>query len=529
MQQSYYQNFDPDISLLAFDHVIIGSGIGGLTTATWLAMGGKKVVVLEQHTVPGGFMHTFKRSPNFKWDVGVHYVGNMDQSSVLRKFFSVLTNNELEWESLGTVYDVAIIGNDRYEFHQGKEAFRQQFYQYFPDDKPAIDQYISLLDQSSKASNLFFVDKMFDAFLGGTLGYLFRKRFRRFSQRTTFEVLNQITNNKKLIGVLCSQCGNYGLSPTKSSFAAHATIVSHFMEGGFYPVGGVDKIPELILKNLEKYQAKCYTKAMVTEIVTKGSKVKGIIINERFYPCKSVISNAGAYNTFNKLLSKNKLIQSRYHFGNVSSSVGHLCLYIGLDQSDQTLNLPKYNMWCYNNYNFPYDFEQITLENTAKTFAYISFPSARDPEWGIQHPDKATIQIISPAYHEWFEAFEKLPVMKRGKAYAQIKKDFENSMLERLFQLFPQIKEHVIYTEVSTPLSTQFFSNYSKGEIYGLEHTPERFELPFLRCRTKIKGLRLVGQDVFVVGLSGAMLSGIFCACTILKFKSGKIFKKIFS
>jgi len=44
-----------------YDHVIIGSGIGGLTAATWLAKAGKKVLVLERYSVPGGFTHVFKR------------------------------------------------------------------------------------------------------------------------------------------------------------------------------------------------------------------------------------------------------------------------------------------------------------------------------------------------------------------------------------------------------------------------------------------------------------------------------------
>src|SRR5690606_10794606 len=57
-----------------WDTVVIGSGMGGMTTAALLAKLGEKVLVLEQHYVPGGFTHTFTRK-GYTWDVGVHAVG----------------------------------------------------------------------------------------------------------------------------------------------------------------------------------------------------------------------------------------------------------------------------------------------------------------------------------------------------------------------------------------------------------------------------------------------------------------------
>ena len=59
----------------AWDAIVIGSGIGGLTAAVLLGMhGGKRVLVLERHYVVGGFTHAFRR-PGYEWDVGVHYIG----------------------------------------------------------------------------------------------------------------------------------------------------------------------------------------------------------------------------------------------------------------------------------------------------------------------------------------------------------------------------------------------------------------------------------------------------------------------
>lgn len=51
------------------DAVVIGSGIGGLSTAALLAKSGKRVLVLEQHDQAGGCCHSFVEK-GFEFDVG---------------------------------------------------------------------------------------------------------------------------------------------------------------------------------------------------------------------------------------------------------------------------------------------------------------------------------------------------------------------------------------------------------------------------------------------------------------------------
>ncbi len=527
MVNKLYQPYKPNLDFSGLDHIIIGSGMGGLTVATWLAKAGKKVAIFERHYVPGGFTHSFKRNDGFQWDVGVHYVGKMAEGAAMRSYFDFLTDGKLQWESMGDVYDVANIEGSEYVFKARKENFRKQMTAYFPSEEKVINTYLKLIETANKRGSAFYFEKVFEPWFSKAVGWILRKRYSKFSQKTTYQVLNEITKNQRLIAVLCAQCGNYGLSPKNSSFGAHAMVIGHFLEGGYYPIGGADQICEKTLEVFTAHGGKVYINADVSKIITEKNCVKGITIGEKFIACNSVISNVGVNNTFNQLLSEDDRNVCNFSLKNVQPTSAHICLYLGLNKSSEALNLPKHNLWYYKNDDIDKIFDEATLEKAPENFAYISFPSAKDPNWEIKNPGTATIQAISVANMEWFEEYKNTNWMKRGEEYLQLKKNFETEILKTLYKFFPQIEGTIVASEVSTPLSTENFTNYKSGEIYGLAHSPERFKLPYLRPKTKIKGLYLTGQDITLVGVAGAMLSGLLCATAILKLGSWKIFKEI--
>ncbi len=56
----------------AYDVIVIGSGLGGLTAANVLAHGGRSVLLLEQHYKLGGMATWFKRPGGHIFDISLH-------------------------------------------------------------------------------------------------------------------------------------------------------------------------------------------------------------------------------------------------------------------------------------------------------------------------------------------------------------------------------------------------------------------------------------------------------------------------
>lgn len=512
--------YSSELAKSHYDAIVIGSGLGGLTTAVCMAKAGKKVLVLEKHYVIGGFTHTFKRK-KFEWDVGVHYVGQVNiENSTIRKAFDYVTNGKLQWDDMGEIYDQAIIEGDVYNYLKGKENQINQMINYFPDEEKAIKTYYQLIDKVSNYASSYFAERTMPNWLSNLFGDKLQKHFFTYADRTTYDVLNELTSNKKLIGVLCAQCGNYGLTPKKSSFGAHAIIIAHFLEGGNYPVGGAASIHKNITDGIEANGGIIAIKAEVKTIIIEKNKAIGVEMQngDKLY-ATNIISNAGAHNTYNKLIpSALQNSDNTSALNKIKPSVSHACIYVGLNTTDEILKLPKYNMWCYENYDLDLtNNHHLNTKDSEPPVFYISFPSAKDSSWSHKHPGMASIQVIGSYPYEWVQEWENTKWEKRGDDYDLKKEALKTIFIEKLYRVLPQIKGHVEICELSTPLSTKHFTNYNKGEIYGLEHTPERFRLKLLRPRTSYKNLYLTGQDILCVGVSSALFSGIITAICVLK------------
>ena len=148
---------------------------------------------------------------------------------------------------------------------------------------------------------------------------------------------------------------------------------------------------------------------------------------------------------------------------------------------------------------------------------FISFPSAKDPSWDKNHPNSATIEVITVADFSKHKKWADKQWKKRGNEYESHKENISQSLLESLYKHSPNTKGHVDYYELSTPLTSRDLANYKEGELYGINHTPRRFQQKWLKPQTHIKNLYLTGQDIVTAGVSAAMMSGVITSSAILK------------
>jgi len=501
-----------------YDFIVIGSGISGLCSAALLCKRGFSVLVLEKHFKIGGFTHTFKRK-GYEWDVGIHYIGDVHrQHSLSGALFRYISEGRLEWNKMNANYDRIVFPDKEYNFFSPRERFVDDLKNHFPDDTKAIDQYMELLDSVARAGKAFYAAKATPKFLYNLTYSITSKPFIKWSSKTTMEVLSTLTSNKKLIGVLCGQWGDYGLPPSQSSFVMHAMVARHYLDGANYPFGGSSSIAASIVPTIEKNGGHVLVNAGVEKIICQGKRAVGVELEDGTpVEANKIISSCGVTNTFERLLIDQK--PKEYDkIKKVSISGGHLCLHIGINQSHKTLNLENTNIWLYPGY----DHDKNVLhhsQNMKSDFplVYFSFPSAKDPKWQKDHPKKTTMELITMSKYEWFDKWKKYPWKKRGEEYESLKESLSNRLLDKMYSYLPQLKGTIDYYELSTPLSTRDMSNYKLGELYGLNHTPDRFSQKHLTPRTSIKNLYLTGQDIVSVGLTGALSSGALTVSAILR------------
>lgn len=514
MIQSYKQN---PVVETHYDTIIIGSGIGSLTTGAILAKEGQKVLVLERHYTAGGFTHIFKRK-GYEWDVGIHYIGEVQkENSVVKRLFDYISDANIKWADMGDVYDKIVIGEKSYDFVKGVQNFKDKLYEYFPDEKEAIDEYVNLVFESTKAAPKFYMDRAMSPLMSKLAGHWMRRPFHKFSDRTTYDVLKSLTDNEELIKVLSGQYGDYGVTPKKSSFAMHASVARHYFGGGSFPVGGSSEIVKNIDPIIEAAGGTILIRAEVKEIQIENNKATGVVMaDDRVFTAVNIVSGAGIMTTYQKLLPAEIVTKHRLdeQLQKVERSVSHACLYIGLKGSPTELNLPKTNYWIY-----PADLDHdacvkryLSDINEPFPVVYISFPSAKDPDFPNRHPGRSTIDIITLVPFEAFAEWHGSRWMKRGDNYKNLKEKITQRLLAELYKHQPQLEGSVEHYELSTPLTTQHFVNYEKGEIYGLDHTPARFRQKFLKPRTPIKNLYLTGQDIVTAGVAAALFSGVLTA-----------------
>jgi all-trans-retinol 13,14-reductase len=186
------------------DAIVIGSGIGGLTAAALLASKGKRVLVVEQHDVAGGCTHTFV-DKGYEFDTGLHYVGgNMDcpKTSPLRKLMDAITDGNVEWDEQDEIFDMAVVGNERFGMHKDKKRTMNALIEKFPSEKAGIEKFFGLMDWVTLLSKAFFVLKLLPRWAADVMYPILGAPYEPWCNKSVQEVMDELFTDSNLKGHL---------------------------------------------------------------------------------------------------------------------------------------------------------------------------------------------------------------------------------------------------------------------------------------------------------------------------------------
>mgnify|MGYP000199187397 CR=1 FL=1 len=437
--------FRPRLAANHYDAIVIGSGIGGLTTAALLSKLGKRVCVLEQHYTAGGYTHSYERE-GYEWDVGVHYIGEVHKPwSMIRRVFDVISDGKLEWAPMDAHYDRIVIGEQSYDYVAGRDEFKAEMKRHFPAEAAAIDRYVELLSEVSARVPRFFAGQALPRSLGMLYARLRRLWLPAYFFKSTREVLEGLTSNQELIGVLTAQWGDYGLPPAQAAFVMHAMVAKHYITGGNYPVGGAIRISETIIPLIEAAGGNVFTYAGVDKILVENGRAVGVRLHKDGFEIRApqIVSCAGLVPTYTRLLEQ-QVAEAHGLLAplkQVELSAATLCLYAGFKGSAAELGLPKTNYWVYPSHDHDHNVSSFESgQNPAMPLIYISFPSAKDPSWDAHYPHKATVEIVAPTLPQWFAPWKGSTWGKRGADYEAFKAQLTEQLLETLYRHQPQLR-----------------------------------------------------------------------------------------
>ncbi len=520
-----------------WDAIVIGSGAGGLGAAVALSNLGKRVLVLEQHYLPGGWTHTFALEGH-RFSPGVHYIGQMQEGGLSRRLFEGLgVGSKLEFCELNSDgYDHIVFEDETFDIPRGRENYIQRLVERFPKERRGIVRYFELMVKINRGLEQA-------ASLRGPLDglkLLLSEPAIVFSgMRSASSVIDRFVTDIKLKAILEARSGDHGLSPARVPFAQHVAIDAHYWEGAWYPRGGGGAIPKALIARLKKNGGEIRVRTRVDQILLEGKGKHRQAVGVRLeggeeLRSETVLSNADAWVTYNQLLEKQDLsnrLASR--IAKLEHSVSALSLYIATDIDVDALGLDSGNYWILNDprvdatYRFA---EQDAIEGDGRfPGAFLTVTTKKDPS--KMKDGLHTMEAFIFVSYAPFERWKKSETGERPTAYDAFKSNLTERMLQTIEVVVPDLRDHLVVCELGTPLTNVSYLNASRGNLYATAKSRQQIGLWALPIKTEITNLYHCGQSTAAHGVLGAMMTGVMAASHIsqtpledlLSFADGKI------
>jgi phytoene dehydrogenase-like protein len=489
-----------------YDYIIIGSGMGGLSAANFLAKYGKQVLVLEKHDKPGGFCTSFRRKET-QFDCGIDSLHELKPNETIPQFFHFWGGSI---ESEKHIQNISCYIDDNvYSFRN--DHLREDFLEQFPNDKNDIEKIFSvntgIMEEMFNNSgppippyemNIFQLVKF------GISNMIKKPLLMKYGLQNFNVIIKKLCKNKEIASIIFSKAA------VTNNMVYFAFVYRWFVfTDTYYPQGGMQTIPDNAVKVFKQHGGTIILNTEVTEIIVEEGQAKGVKTkNGKEYIADRIISNASPAFTYSLLPSectqKQKMIQAIKRKKIFPGS----CLLLIALENIKALN-GKNLIFIASSNCINIDDNEYTPENCPITLM------VKDKK---QSDKYYAMEVLFPMPYGYMNCWNTNGSGVRDEQYYELKKNVTNIILNRVYKkLGTSFKASVTYAELGTPLTFERYTNSAKGSFMGWVIDKNNYG-KFMRQKTEVTNLYLVGQWVFPgFGIAGVMASGYYLAKDLLK------------
>ncbi|EAH8201488.1 NAD(P)/FAD-dependent oxidoreductase [Campylobacter lari] len=492
-----------------FDVIIIGSGLGGLSAGAFLARNGKKVLVLEQHSLIGGCATCFKRK-GILIDAGLHEMDFGDPKTDMKHliFEKLGINNKIEILPLPSAWSIKS-KNYNLTLSHGIEKVKEVLKKEFPQECKGIDKYFNAIRLQAYSVRRFPWDMSFmELFLFPfTTAWIFLKN--KITNKKVYDVLNSYIKSDKLKKILNANLSYYHHDSKEFIFSFHGIAQKHYYDGGVYIKGGSQALSNALAAVIKENQGHVLAKAEVVKILTKDQKVYGVeyIQNNQKHTihAQNIIANCDPLIVYKDLLKDLNLIQEIKAIESKKRACSLVSAYFIYDEDISKI----YENIDYCNFIFEDDFLNSSYENTnilkldikKRPMAFVNYSKI---DSGLASDKYIGVVAFSSKYSEW-------DLNKQD--YQAKKEEVLKAIVQRLDEIFPNLSSYLIHQELATPKTIQKYTKAYEGTIYGFSQDQEGAKYRLHYKSKSIENLYYANAFIFPGGgFTGAILGGYFCA-----------------
>lgn len=479
--------------------VVIGSGLGGLSTAYILLKNGYEVTILEQGMQPGGCLQCFSRK-GVKFETGMHFIGSALPGQTMNRVMNYLgMGDDVKLSPLdSSAYNTISLAGQKFEFANGREAFVEKMAGYFPHEKDNLSKYINIIDRISSASTLNSLTSEERDMAANT----------EYQTRSINEVLDELFDDELLKNVLVGDLPLYAAERDKTPFSQHAFIMDFYNQSAFRVLDGSDSIATSLIKSIEKMGGQLLTRKKVTKIHCNDTQATGAETqDECFYPADYVISTIHPTRLLELL--DTKLIRSafRTRINNIPNTAAGFAVYVKFKEN--TMPYMNTNYYGYSS-DTPWNCEHYNDTEWPKGFLYMH---AAQPL--SENMFAKTAEILSYMNMEDVAKWQGTSIGRRGSDYEDFKRQYAERLIAEVEKHQPGFASAIDCYFTSTPLTYLDYTGTEGGSMYGVAKDINLGAAGRVPYRTKIPNLFLAGQNVNSHGMMGVIV-GTIVTCSEL-------------